>query len=240
MCNFFSLVSNGKGKIYYFDWKLRKQYLEKKIDYHPDRHTSIADYYGFKGKDEDKLNKYEYNPITKEFRVDQINTTDDSKTVEKKCRALDFKKIIPQLIIKSIINPLIDLPERKKVTKKDIELLNQWASVRDYVRDSVWDYVGTSVRAYVGASVWTYVRDSVWDYVRTSVGTSVGASVGAYIGSFYNLPKWKYIEHKEGKYPFQPCVDLWERGLVPSFDGKTWRLHTGKKAKIVYEIEIEK
>jgi hypothetical protein len=28
---------------------------------------------------------------------------------------------------------------------------------------------------------------------------------------------------------------LWESGFVPSFDGKTWRLHAGKNAKIVYE-----
>jgi len=30
---------------------------------------------------------------------------------------------------------------------------------------------------------------------------------------------------------------LWNDGLVPSNDGKTWRLHTGKDAKIIYELE---
>ena len=34
-------------------------------------------------------------------------------------------------------------------------------------------------------------------------------------------------------------VKLWNRGLVPSFDGKIWRLHAGKKAKIVFEISKE-
>jgi hypothetical protein len=59
------------------------------------------------------------------------------------------------------------------------------------------------------------VRDSVWD------------SVWAYISSFFNI---KY------EYDFSPCVELWEQGLVPTFDGTTWRLHSGKKAKVVYEI----
>ena len=35
----------------------------------------------------------------------------------------------------------------------------------------------------------------------------------------------------------QSGIDLWEAGLVPSFDGKAWRLHAGKNAKIVYEME---
>jgi len=36
--------------------------------------------------------------------------------------------------------------------------------------------------------------------------------------------------------PFQSGIDLWKRGLVPSFDGiDTWRLHAGKDARVVYE-----
>jgi len=31
-------------------------------------------------------------------------------------------------------------------------------------------------------------------------------------------------------------VKLWEMGLVPSFDGKVWRLHGGKNAKVLFEI----
>jgi hypothetical protein len=94
-----------------------------------------------------------------------------------------------------------------------------WASVGD----SVWDSVGDSVWDSVGDSVWASVGDSVW----ASVWDSVWASVGAYIGSLFNI--W------DGKYKFQPSCDLWKRGLVPSFDGKTWRLHSGKKAEVVYE-----
>lgn len=207
MCQFFSLISDWKGKIYYFDWPLREKCLKKELDYNPDSHTSIADYFGFKGKKEDSVNKYEYNPLTKVFKVDQLNTTDDSKDVENQCNKLDFSLIVPRLVIKPIIQPLQDFPIVKKVTKKDIELLRQWASVLDSV--------GASVRASVRASVW------------------------AYIGSFFLLEEWKYIKHKKGEYPYQPAVDLWEKGLVPSFDGKTWRIHSGKNATVVYEISQE-
>jgi hypothetical protein len=107
-----------------------------------------------------------------------------------------------------------------------------WASVGDSVGDSVWDSVGASVRASVGASVWDSVRASVWDSVRDSVR----ASVRAYTGSFFKIPVWKYVKHPKGKYPYQPLVDLWNQGFVPSFDGTTWRLHAGPKAAIVYSI----
>jgi len=73
-----------------------------------------------------------------------------------------------------------------------------------------------------------------------SVGASVGDSVGAYAGSFFILPVWKYVKHPRGKYPFAPCVQLWELGLVPSFDGKVWRLHGGEKAVVLFEITAEK
>jgi hypothetical protein len=158
MCKFFSLVSDGKGKIYYFDWELRKKCLKKEIDFQPDSHTSIADYYGFKGKDEDKLNKYEYNPLNQKFTIDQLNVTDDSKAVEIQCKKLKFKNIVKPLVIKPIIHPLrLGI---KKPTKADIRLLQQWASV--------W----ASVRASTGA-FGDSVGDSVWDSVRDSVRASV-------------------------------------------------------------------
>jgi hypothetical protein len=129
-----------------------------------------------------------------------------------------------------VINPInpFTLPMVDEPTRSQIESLKQWdsvnasvnASVRASVRDSVNASVRASVRDSVGASVW----DSVW------------ASVRAYIGSMFpNIEKWKYVTHEKGKYPFQPAVDLWKQGLVPSYDGKVWRLHSGPKAKVVYE-----
>ena len=185
MCDFFSFVTIPAEKKYlYFDWKQRQAMKFKNCDSH--RH--ILEHYKV---DTDAFNCYEYNPLTKEFTVDGINTVDDSKQAEEWVEGLDWKAIIEPLIIKPIVNPF-ELPEAT-VTPEDIELLKLWASVRASVRDSV--------RASVRASVW------------------------AYIGSFFDI---------EYKYDFSPAVKLWERGLVASFDGTTWRLHTGKNAKIVY------
>jgi len=83
---------------------------------------------------------------------------------------------------------------------------------------------------------WIKVRDSAWD----SVYDSVWESVCAYVGNLFpNIVKWKYVDHEPGVYPFQPAVDLWHRGFVPSFDDKAWRLHSGKDATIVYTRGVE-
>ena len=187
-------------------------------------HTSIADFYGFKGKKEDKLNKYEYNPLTRDFKIDQMNTVDDKCLIEEFCRELDFKTIVEPLIVKKIIHPFKD-KHTTKVTKKDIALLKGWASVWASVRDFVWDSVWASVGGSVRDSVWASVGGSVRDSARASVW----ASVWAYVSSFFNI---KY------KFDFSPCIKLWERGLVPSFDGTDWRLH-GKEGKEVFKISAE-
>ncbi len=117
-----------------------------------------------------------------------------------------------------------------------------WNSVWASVRDSVWASVGASVRDSVWASVGASVRDSVWDSVWDSVRASVWDSVGAYYGSFFQLPRdaWKYTDTiKTDDYPFLPAVKLWEQGLVPSFDGKKWRLHGGKDAKVLWEGDFD-
>lgn len=58
-------------------------------------------------------------------------------------------------------------------------------------------------------------------------------SVGAYVSSYFNIEKWKYIDHKKGVNPYQCMIDLWEKGIVPSYDGKVWRIH-GYKGKIIW------
>lgn len=213
MCNFFSLTSDGRGEIRYFDWAQRKRILDGELDYDPDSHTSINDFFGYKGEMEDCRNRHEYNPITGVFTVDAIHGEDDSAEVERKVRALDFSLIVPQLVIKPIKNPLLVERKHPKPSAEEISMLKRWASVWDSVCDSVWDSVGTSV----------------WD--------SVGASVWAYTTSFFSLDEWQLNGKIVSENPFQPAIDLWEAGLVPSFDGEIWRLHAGKDAQIVYEME---
>ena len=196
MCNFFSFVTNPNVNkdFYYFDWQMRQSDKEG-----ADSHSHICAHFKL---DEDKCNKYEFNPLTKEFQIDMQNAKkDDSRRAEKWVSKLDWKRIVEPLIVKPIINPF-ELPKVEQPTDEQVGLLKEWVSVGDSVR--------ASVRASVGDSVW----DSVW----------------VYISSFFDI---KY------QYDFSPCVKLWESGLVPSYDGKTWRLHSGQNADVVYEWNVE-
>ena len=250
------------GNIRYFDWEQRKQILSGELVYDPDSHTSINVFYGYKGVAEDCRNKYEYNPLSGEFTVDKINSLDDSKEVEAKVRALDFKTICEPLIIKPIVNPF--KVKNDGLEDRHIELLKEWgrvynsvrdlieASIEDSVKESVWSLVWgyveasiedsieglvwDSVKESVWGSVWSYVEASIEDPVWDSVWDSVLASTWGYISSFFNLEKWGENDHELYKNPFQSAIDLWEEGFVPSFDGKVWRLHSGENAEIVYEI----
>ena len=174
-----------------------------------------------------------------------------------------WKRELDQILVrKPIIHPFRDIvPPGKidpKILKHLIELASVgesvrdsvwdsvWASVGDSVRDSVWDSVRASVRASVRESVRASVRDSVWasvrDSVRASVWDSVWASVYCYIGSFFILPReaWQYTKNiQTSGYPFESFVKLWELGLVPSFDGKIWRLNGGPNATILWQGTIE-
>ena len=216
MCSFFSFLGDGYGNYKYCDWDTRKKWL--KTDKSPDSHTTILTHFKIPAKMQDRWSKYEFNPITKQFTVDQGVDGHDHASAEAWVNALNFKDVVPALVVKPIFNPLFKI---QKVTNKDIALLKEWDSVRDSVRASVRDSVGASVRDSVWASVWDSVGASVWD----SVGASVRDSVGAYTSSYFDV---KY------KYNFSSCVELWNKGLVPTFDGTNWHLCSGKNAKIVY------
>ena len=215
MCNFFSLISDGNGKILYFDSEIRKKIINGDLDYETDSHSSIAAYYKL---NEDRFNKWEYNVFTKELKEDQVNAkNNDHATVLYKCQNLDFKTVVPELRLRTIFNPRsVD----NALTDGDILLVKRWASVWDSVGASVWDSAGDSA----GDSVRALVRDSVWD------------SVWAITGSFFELSEWKYVCHEKGEYPFQCAVDLWNRGFVCTFIGDKINIHAGKDMKIIKTI----
>ena len=226
MCNFFSFVTdpvNHPAEYYFLDWEYRKANLE---DDGVDSHSHICKEFNLC---EDVCNKYEYNPLTKMFTVVQINSErDDSVAAEKWVKRLDFKTVVEPLIVKPIVNPFT-LPMVSNPTDEQIDWLKSWASVRVSVWNSVRASVGNSVWNSVGAAVWASVGDLVGSSVRNlgwdSIWNSVEASVGAYVSSFFAI---------NYKYNFSSVANLWNAGLVPSFDGTMWRLHSGKNADIVY------
>ena len=223
MCKFFSFVTdpiNHQAEYYYFDWDYRKANLG---DEGMDSHSHICTHFNL---NEDICNKYEFNPLTGEFEIDQINSErDDSEAAKKWANRLDFKTVVEPLIVKPVVNPF-KLTEVTEVTAEHIQWLHDIA----LVRDSIFDSIMTSIENWAFASVMDSVWASVMDLVRASVVDLAYVSVWAYASSFFAI---------EYQHDYSSAVKLWEAGLVLSFDGEVWRLHTGMDAHVVYE-ESEK
>jgi len=245
MCKFFSFVTepgtgNNSGKRFYFDWKYREKDLEKPIkinnSYFHDSHSAICAYYNL---NEDVCNKYEFNPFTKMFEIDKINSdVDDSIQSEDWVRNLDFSKIIKPLIIKDMMNPLTDLSENKiYIDDKIIMLLKNWSLSQTTLRRYIDHYLTEQVGSPVKDLVYNYLRHSlfyqIWDIVsilignRTVMWDSILNSVIAYSGSFFD------VKYNNG---VKSLNYLWNMGYVPSFDGDYWRLHTGQNGDVVFKI----
>ena len=84
MCNFFSAVSR-KGVVKFFT---PEDIVSLMVEGNPEKydwnsHTSCLHFLGVKAKDEDQWTKWEYNPETKELKVDDNGPEDDRKTVQK-------------------------------------------------------------------------------------------------------------------------------------------------------------
>jgi hypothetical protein len=225
MCKAFSCIVDQTGKV---TWKLGI-----------DNHSALATRGGYKDHELGEFAKAEITPKNGDylnpdewvFRFDESPVPKWCGSHEKELCLAAHKKWIKALYKflnrHSVVHPFKVTPPAT-ISPKHIRLLKKW--------DSVGASVGVSVGASVGDSVWDSVGDSVWDSVGDSVWASVGASVWAYTGSFFRIPVWKYVKHPKGKYPYQPLVTLWNTGLVPSFDGTTWRLHGGPKATVVFSI----
>ena len=220
MCKAFSCIIDQAEKV---TWKLGV-----------DSHSELARIGGYADRELGEFAKIEITPKNNdylnsddwEYRVDESPVPKWCGIHEKELCLAAHKKWLRKLdkFINRhpIVHPFEKIPP-ETIQKKHILLLKKW------------DSVGASV----GGSVWASVWDSVW----ASVGASVWGSVWAYMGSFFRIPVWKYVKHPKGKYPYQPLVTLWNTGLVPSFDGKTWRLHGGPKAAVLFSItkeELEK
>ena len=84
MCEFFSAVSDGKGKTLFFKIedvaKVMSEGNPKELDFNS--HTSLMSFAGIKRSKEDAWNKWEYNVDKKELKEDSIVTTNDAKKVK--------------------------------------------------------------------------------------------------------------------------------------------------------------
>ncbi len=84
MCNFFSAISDGKGKTLFFKLKDIITVIEEgnPNNLNWNSHTSIAFYNDIKGLEEDKWNKWEYDVDKKILNIDRLNTENDERLVK--------------------------------------------------------------------------------------------------------------------------------------------------------------
>ena len=197
-----------------YSWNINKKCFEVEVS---GRQVIISQY----------KQRFEKQTIIREVEKDEL-----IELARKEEKRLGYK--LSEVLFP--VNPL--LFTQREVTEKEIQILKEWASVLETVRASVLETVRASVWETVKASAWETVKALAWETGWASVWETVWASVWAYASSLFpGIEKWKYIEHEKGVNPFQSGIDLWRSGFVPSFDGEVWRLHSGKKAEIVYELK---
>ena len=95
MCKFYSVVSDGKGRVEGFEAYEVREMMKKKVTRDFNSHTFLCEKKNIK---EDKWNKWEYDPISKKLEQDTLVTDDDRLWVQnyldKKFKGMTKNKIL--------------------------------------------------------------------------------------------------------------------------------------------------
>jgi len=160
-------------------------------------------------------------------------------------------------IRKEVVNPFTLLPPNE-VTPDHLRLLKRWEmayigagySPESVIKGSInnpkfMEEITRPMEAKIWREVGRHVESMIFVATQDRCTTqSAMAAVWAYYGSFFNLPReqWRGTEAIPGTgYPFQPLVDLWLQGLIPSCTGTlpyVWRLHGGPDGRVLWEGTI--
>jgi hypothetical protein len=129
--------------------------------------------------------------------------------------------------------------EKHEATAEAIALLKQYASGGSFNEPSNAD------RA-VYQSAATYVNEKFGDYFGQCPGPTVVKGItalGIELDSVTEDTVGSSVGEKEFVASFfgtgSAAASLWRLGFLPSFDGTTYRLHSGKDGTVVYEITAE-
>jgi len=138
------------------------------------------------------------------------------------------------------INPF--LAPRVEVTGEMLDILREWSRVWTLglpistfmdglpllwitVRDGIWNRLLLSMEPLY--PIWRCFPDKAWDSA-VSCAASYAASL---FKPGFSCPGMSRRQWKS----FQVGAGLWRRGVIPSFDGEVWRLHSGEKAAVIWE-----
>ena len=156
MCNFFSFLTDGNRRIYYFDGNQRRRHVtfrdgQSVPSY--DSHTSIARFYGL---NEDDWSKGEYNPFTDKLVLDQQNTTWDENKVRGMLSDVDWHTICGDLEgARAFLRELREIPWfRPDGTLKDGDGIRVFET-----KEAAWNAARNAARSAARDAAW----DAVWD-----------------------------------------------------------------------------
>ena len=234
MCNFFSFLTDGNRRIYYFDGNQRRRHVtfrdgQSVPSY--DSHTSIARFYGL---NEDDWSKGEYNPFTDKLVLDQQNTTWDENKVRGMLSDVDWHTICGDLEgARAFLRELREIPwfrpdgtlkdgdgirvfETKEAAwnaarnaarsaARDAARSAAWDAARDAARDAAWDAAWNAA----WSAAWDAARAAAWDAARDAT-RDAARDAALYICVSYvcsGLPiNPKHIDH------IRKRMDVWRHG----------------------------
>ena len=111
------------------------------------------------------------------------------------------------------------------ISEEDIILLKEWSEIWDLKKflpkeDYKNIFLGRDFHIFWNCS-----------------STSIGGIIGLIYGNLFMLHHGKSLQNVVFGYAFRvSCIiKLWKRGIIPSFDGKIWKLHSGEKAIIIWK-----
>jgi hypothetical protein len=159
---------------YYNDSRMKREANNEKIN--PDTSTFIFNHFEIKASEQKNWSMYHYSPVADIFTVCSAVEGHNEKVAEIWAKSLNFEKIIPNLIVKNIINPLSGNP--KKVTNEVVYVFKKWIKIYnsqfmsatkqfheylDEVGTSVWYAVSHYVIDKLGFDIQKTLYESLWD-----------------------------------------------------------------------------
>ena len=171
MCQFFSFLTDGDRRIYYFSGERRRKGLRfrdgQKIDNY-DSHTSIARYYGLR---EDAWSRAEYNPFTDALTLDRQQTTWNEDNVRRVLSWVDWDALCGDLEgARAFLQELREIrwlqPDGKLEEDEHVKLFATRVSAWAAARDVAWDAARDAARK----TVLNAARNAAGDAERNAAG----------------------------------------------------------------------
>lgn len=175
MCVFFSFLTDGEKKMYYFTPEQRKAHVTyrngQKINNY-DSHTAIANFYGLR---EDDWSRGEYNPYTNTLVIDQQHTTWDDVKVCKMLDAVDWRGLCGDL----------DGARKFIAGIKEISYMRPDGTLTETDKIKVFDTKNAAIISSMGNA-----NDAAWRTARdAAVAAAVGEARDAAMSEAWNIAK---------------------------------------------------